>query len=356
MTILQTIAVAFAMFSAIPMPQFEWSQKNMRYALCAFPLIGAVCGGLWCLVGVLPVPELVRAAGFCLVPVLVTGGIHLDGFADTCDALSSYGDAEKKLEILKDPHCGAFAVIRLCTYFILYFALCASVKFTVRFGVIWILALTLERAFSGLAVASFPMAKNTGLAHTFAEAADRITVRRVLIIYTVVLGAAMLVLGGWAAVLAALLVFWRYYAVSKKQFGGITGDLAGMVPAKGRARHVSSARRVPVGRSFVMLFITGPLYSGKRTFAKKLGGTCCFEVQKQAETTEDLEALAKILSEKYDIITATELGGGVVPVDATERANREKAGRLACLLAARADCVVQMFCGIPTVLKGELPK
>lgn len=227
MTILQTIAVAFAMFSAIPMPQFEWSQKNMRYALCAFPLIGAVCGGLWCLVGVLPVPELVRAAGFCLVPVLVTGGIHLDGFADTCDALSSYGDAEKKLGILKDPHCGAFAVIRLCTYFILYFALCASVKFTVRFGVVWILALTLERAFSGLAVASFPMAKNTGLAHTFAEAADRITVRRVLIIYTVMLGAAMLVLGGWAAVLAALLVFWRYYAVSKKQFGGITGDLAG---------------------------------------------------------------------------------------------------------------------------------
>lgn len=105
-----------------------------------------------------------------------------------------------------------------------------------------------------------------------------------------------------------------------------------------------------------MLFITGPLYSGKRTFAKKLGGACCFEVQKQAETTEDLEALAKILSEKYDIITATEVGGGVVPVDATERENREKAGRLACLLAARADCVVQMFCGIPTVLKGELPK
>ena len=241
----------------------------MRYALCAFPLIGAVCGGLWCLVGVLPVPELVRAAGFCLVPVLVTGGIHLDGFADTCDALSSYGDAEKKLEILKDPHCGAFAVIRLCTYFILYFALCASVKFTVRFGVVWILALTLERAFSGLAVASFPMAKNTGLAHTFAEAADRITVRRVLIIYTVVFGAAMLVLGGWAAVLAALLVFWRYYAVSKKAIRRHHGRPCRVVPAKGRARHVGSARRVPVGRNFVMLFITGPLYSGKRTFAKK---------------------------------------------------------------------------------------
>ena len=42
---LQTIAVAFAMFSALPVPQFAWNQKNMRYAMCAFPLIGAVIGG-----------------------------------------------------------------------------------------------------------------------------------------------------------------------------------------------------------------------------------------------------------------------------------------------------------------------
>ena len=104
MTVLQTIAVAFAMFSALPVPQFEWNEKNMRYAMCAFPLIGLVCGGLWCLCGVLPLPELTRAAAFCLVPVAVTGGIHLDGYADTSDALSSYGDREKKLEILKDSH------------------------------------------------------------------------------------------------------------------------------------------------------------------------------------------------------------------------------------------------------------
>ena len=127
MTVLQTIAVAFAMFSALPVPQFEWNEKNMRYAMCAFPLIGLVCGGLWCLCGVLPLPGLARAAAFCLVPVAVTGGIHLDGYADTSDALSSYGDREKKLEILKDSHCGAFAVIRLCCYFVAYFGLCGSV-------------------------------------------------------------------------------------------------------------------------------------------------------------------------------------------------------------------------------------
>ena len=46
MIVLQTIAVAFAMFSAVPVPQFEWNAKNMRYALCAFPLIGVVIGAL----------------------------------------------------------------------------------------------------------------------------------------------------------------------------------------------------------------------------------------------------------------------------------------------------------------------
>ena len=161
------------------------------------------------------------------MPVWVTGGIHLDGYADTCDALSSYGDTAKKLEILKDPHCGAFAVIRLCGYFAAYFALCGCVQFTPRVGALWALALVGERALSGLAVAAFPLAKNTGLAHTFATAADRVNVRRALAVLCAAVAAALLALGGWALVLAAAGVFVRYYFVAKKQFGGTTGDLAG---------------------------------------------------------------------------------------------------------------------------------
>ena len=227
MIVLQTIAVAFAMFSAIPVPQFDWNEKNMRYAMCAFPLIGAVCGVLWYLCGALPLPALVRAGGFCLIPVWVTGGIHLDGYADTCDALSSYGDREKKLEILKDPHCGAFAVIRLCSYFLAYFALCTAVQFTPRIGLCWTLALVLERALSGFAVAAFPLAKDTGLAHTFATAADKQTVCRFLCGLSALLILALTALGGGGLAAAALLALWRYYFVAKKQFGGITGDLAG---------------------------------------------------------------------------------------------------------------------------------
>lgn len=103
-----------------------------------------------------------------------------------------------------------------------------------------------------------------------------------------------------------------------------------------------------------MLFITGPLYSGKRTFAKPFGGRQIYEVQTLAANAKSLPALADELAQ-YDVVTATEVGGGVVPIDPVQRAAREAAGRLACLLAERADCVVQMFCGLPTVLKGELP-
>ena len=104
-----------------------------------------------------------------------------------------------------------------------------------------------------------------------------------------------------------------------------------------------------------MLFVTGPLYSGKRTFSQKFGGRQICDVQNLAAHATDLEKLADELA-AYDVVTATEVGGGIVPIDPAERARREAAGRLACLLAARADCVVQMFCGLPTILKGELPK
>jgi len=104
-----------------------------------------------------------------------------------------------------------------------------------------------------------------------------------------------------------------------------------------------------------MLFITGPLYSGKRTYAQKFGGRQVYDVQTRAADAADLAALADELA-ACDVVTATEVGGGVVPIDPADRAAREVAGRLACLLAARADCVVQMFCGLPTVLKGELPE
>ena len=234
MILLETVLVAFAMFSALPLPCPEWNGKNMRYALCAFPLIGIVCGALWygwgALCAWLSVPHLLRGAGFCLIPVLVTGGIHLDGYADTCDALASCAPPEQKQEILKDPRCGAFAVIRLCAYFAAHLALCAALRPDNR--ALWAMGLgfVLERGLSGLAIARFPLAKNTGLAHTFATAADRTAVGRILMAVCALTAAAMIALGGvpgGGMVLAALLVFRRYRVTADSQFGGLSGDLAG---------------------------------------------------------------------------------------------------------------------------------
>ena len=107
-----------------------------------------------------------------------------------------------------------------------------------------------------------------------------------------------------------------------------------------------------------MIFITGPLYSGKRACAcqllncsrEALAQRAVWDVQALAAGCADLNALAEELS-GHEVVIATELGGGVVPADAQERAAREAAGRLSCLLAQRAERVVRVFCGLPMVLK-----
>lgn len=226
----QTIAVAFSIFSAVPVPQVEWNEKNTRYLLCAFPLVGVVCGGCWLGLSLLPLPNFLRGALFCLAPAAITGGIHLDGYADTCDALASCGDTAKKQEILKDPRCGAFAIIRLCSYFILYLALCITLSPTMEAILCIGLGFVLSRTLSGWAVASLPLAEDADLVHTFAAAADRRRVRHFLGVLAAVLAVAQVGIGrfaGLAMAAAAGLALWRYAHVAKTQFGGITGDLAG---------------------------------------------------------------------------------------------------------------------------------
>ncbi len=231
MRIIETIFVAFSMFSAIPVPQKVWNEQNMRYALCAFPLvgvvIGVVCWGWTSLCQQMGLSELLQGAGLCVIPVLITGGIHLDGYADTWDALSSHAPVEKKHEILKDPNMGVFAGIHLCCYFVVSFALWASLP--QRSELMVLLGFCLSRSLSGFAVASFPLAKDTGLAHTFASAADKKRVRVILLLISFGL-CISLCLCGWNGifmVMAALVSFFVYYQMAVKEFGGLSGDLAG---------------------------------------------------------------------------------------------------------------------------------
>ena len=132
--------IAFSTYSRIPMPQVEWNEKHMKYAICFFPLVGAVVGllalGWGWLCRFLDLGELLQAAGWTALPLLVTGGIHMDGFCDTVDALSSHQSRERKLEILKDSHTGAFAVIFCGVWLLLYTGAVSQAPFPRGIGVL----------------------------------------------------------------------------------------------------------------------------------------------------------------------------------------------------------------------------
>lgn len=233
MKILKSLASAFLMYSRIPMPQVEWKEENRRYALCFFPLIGAVIGALFLLwqyvCKMFNAGDLLKGAVSAVIPLVVTGGIHMDGFCDVIDANSSCADREKKLQIMSDPHIGSFAAMWLCAYLILQTAMLAEIK---NFGTAVIVACgyVLSRSLSGLAAVTFRSAKKEGTLQSFAKPAHKKVTIAVLLVFTAIMSAVMLradLISGGLALAGAAGAFIYYRISAYKNFGGITGDLAG---------------------------------------------------------------------------------------------------------------------------------
>lgn len=232
MQIISSLWIALAMYSRIPVPRVEWKKENMRYAMCFFPVVGMVIGAAMYLAGWLlgktAAGGLLRGAVFTLIPVIITGGIHMDGFMDTMDALGSWGDREKKLAILKDSHAGAFAILGMGCYLVWSVAVWSELPGEVL-GVCGV-CFVLSRALSGFSVVTFQAARDSGLLKTFQDGAQRKVVRVTMCLYMVAAVALMTVLDMRAMIGAAVgagVAFLYYAVVSKKQFGGVTGDLAG---------------------------------------------------------------------------------------------------------------------------------
>lgn len=239
-TFWETILVTFGMYSRVPVKQVEWTEQNRKYSMLAFPLVGVVLGALWFLVALigdsLGLPTVLTGALLTGLPLLVVGGIHLDGYADTCDALSSHGDKEKKLAIMKDPHVGSFAVMHVAVYLILWFAACTVLAGEdVEVWAVCALCFVYSRTLSGLAVATLTPAKDSGLVKAFADDADKKKVRIGLFCLLAVVAVLQIVLdiyfetlpaGIMALAVAAVMMNW-YRHIADKYFGGINGDLAG---------------------------------------------------------------------------------------------------------------------------------
>ena len=233
MNLFKSFLVALSTYSRVPVPNFEWNEKNMKYAICFLPSVGVLCGGLlfgwYVLCGAVGISNFFFSIIAVCIPVLITGGIHIDGYMDTVDALSSYQDRERKLEILKDPNCGAFAVIYCIVYILLDVALMYEL-----YNLSSIIAIcpvfVLSRTLSVICAVNIPNARKNGMLHSYTENAERKKVNAVMIIVAVITSVLLVaispVAGGLIA-LCALICVVLYFRMVKKEFGGVTGDTAG---------------------------------------------------------------------------------------------------------------------------------
>lgn len=231
MNLLHSIIIAISTYTAIPMPQVDWTEDSTRYALCFFPVTGCIVAAamlLWrWLCMSIGAGEMLFACGATILPLLVTGGIHMDGYCDAVDALASRQDRERKLEIMKDPNTGAFAVIYFGVYMLAAFGLMSELYRTAAYTVVCV-GYVLSRSLSALAALTLKGARTNGMLASFANGKP---VRAIIpALFGIAAIAVMIILdtiSGSAAAAAALLWLMAYRHIAYKHFGGVTGDTAG---------------------------------------------------------------------------------------------------------------------------------
>lgn len=233
MQVLKSFLIAVSIYSRIPVPGLEWKEDDMRYVFCFFPWIGALIGGcifFWSYIcGRYHIGVLGRTAVGMAIPIFITGGFHVDGFMDTMDAIHSYSPKERKLEILKDAHIGAFAVIMLAAYGLVVLGAFSEIESDVLLKIVCC-GFFLSRCLCGISAVSFPLAKKDGMLYTFADSSHKKVVKGSLSLQGAVCIGLMCFLSfpaGPAVAAAAVFMLVYYFYRSRKVFGGVTGDTAG---------------------------------------------------------------------------------------------------------------------------------
>lgn len=208
-------------------------QVTAMYSL--LPLVGASIGALtamilWLLRDVVDVSPLLIAFILAWAMWALTGGLHMDGLADTGDAYFSYQDRTKRLEIMGDPRIGAFGTM------VLIFAITGKIILLAELvPTASLFAIAAVPAISriGLAILSSAAkpAKKEGLAAYFQRLINHKTVYAAMAGWTAFLFLALFIFCGWPLALAFLVgsffAILLYKKWCEKNFGGVTGDLLG---------------------------------------------------------------------------------------------------------------------------------
>ncbi|MBF0181648.1 MAG: adenosylcobinamide-GDP ribazoletransferase [Magnetococcales bacterium] len=223
--------IALGLLSRIPAPLAGAAPtaREMGLSVLCYPLVGLVLGGLlaglaWGLERV-AVPTV--AAGWTLIAwVWLTGGLHLDGLADTADGwIGGLGDRERGLAIMRDPHSGPAAVVAVTLVLLLKFA-ALQVLFERREILVFLLPLFIARVGLVAMFLRLPYLRASGMGALAAGAVPRAGG------WMVVLGCALGVVEAWGmtgvvALLCGGVAWWGVRAGLLRRFGGFTGDTAG---------------------------------------------------------------------------------------------------------------------------------
>ncbi len=229
----KAFCMSFSMFCAIPTPfSHVWEDSVRSLMIVMFPFVGTIIGVVWAFVGFLldklNCPMIFSAAVLTVTPYILTGGIHLDGFMDCCDAIFSRRPLEKRREILKDSHVGSFAVIHLAMLFLISFGAFASRNGSEN---IWLLVIicTVSRAASAIGVSTLRPMGHSEYAGNFQQGIKKINIVSLvatLIVATVVsffVGSFV----GLAASVATVLGYAIFSAYAFKNLDGFSGDVTG---------------------------------------------------------------------------------------------------------------------------------
>lgn len=236
MDILRSFLLACSFLTILPVPATEWTEDNLRPFCLAFPLVGVPLGVLWGLLafalsswGASPA---LRGVVMTLCALALTGGIHMDGLMDTCDALLSRRDREARLNILSDPHAGSFAVMGCAAVLLLQSATFAELLSALPSRAFLLLLSTIplwSRLGMGLLLNATPFAREDGLARTLGALRTR---RHSIYL---IAGAALLAAWNFRTAGApalylpltecAVFLLWRRCCLMA--FGGVAGDLLG---------------------------------------------------------------------------------------------------------------------------------
>lgn len=238
-----SLLMAFSLYSRVPIPGMErapWEGAKKDYVLCFFPVVGLVIGAaeavLFALCDAMALPATATACFLAALPVLLTGGIHVDGLIDAADARHSFLPKEERLRIMKDPHVGAFGVIRLALWLLLLVG-ALTVSLTDAAGTALssapgiILLFAVSRAVVGFSAQVLPPAKEEGMLN--AVLGGERSRRRAAWILFLEIAALFAALFAWRAACALpllivfFLLFLYYRSMALRMFGGVSGDLAG---------------------------------------------------------------------------------------------------------------------------------